>query len=90
MPKVVDGRFSRKRNGHNNSRSYFKRSYGTKLERFKSAGFDNRQFIESVANEQQCFTRAVDKENVKILITYIICRIKEVLMPPKQEAENGQ
>ena len=68
---MTNGRFSRKRTGHNT-----KKTYNTG-ERRRYFGIDRAEFINSCADEQKTFIRVGEKEKVKELLTYFICRVKE-------------
>lgn len=83
MPSIINGHFLTRKKGHNKTRCYFKRTY-KKLERFKISGFDSKDFINSVFAEQNLFEKKEDEERTKVLITYVICRIKEVLKTPEE------
>ena len=68
---ITNGRFSRKKNGHNT-----KKRYEVHV-KHKYFGIDTADFINSVADEQRTFIRIGEKEQVKELLTYFICRVKE-------------
>ena len=74
MPRVEKGHFSRRKRGGRQSTKY-REDRDRQTENF--FGICERAFMDSVANEQQAFTRHYDQERVKILVTYIICRVKE-------------
>lgn len=53
--------------------------------RFFSAGFDSKQFINSCYEGQTAFRRREDEERTKVLITYVIARIKESMKTVEKE-----
>ena len=85
---ITNGRFSKKKSGHNPKKRYT--IYGAKRRERgpKYFGIDNAVFINSLANEQKTFIRVGEKEKVKELLTYFICRVKERMSKgPRTEEE---
>ena len=77
---ITNGHFSRKKCCHNTRKSY---NISIKHRYF---GIDTAEFINSLADEQKTFIRVGEKEMVKELLTYFICRVKERMSAgPKME-----
>lgn len=78
---ITNGRFSRKKSGHNSKKRYMDQV------KHKYFGIDTTVFINSLANEQKIFIRVGEKEKVKELLTYFICRVKERMSKGPREEE---